>query len=45
MVGIEQLQLALVTHDKWGAKEKSRDVQDLIDSHLVKAFLPGRFTK
>jgi hypothetical protein len=45
VVGIEQLQLALVTHDKWGAKEKSRDVQDLIDSHLVKAFLPGRFTK
>lgn len=42
VVGIEQLHLALAGYDKWGAREKSRDVQYLIDSHLVEAFLPAK---
>lgn len=41
VVGIEQLQLAFEKYEQWGAKKKSEDVQNLIDSHLVKAFVPG----
>jgi hypothetical protein len=41
VVGIEQLQLAIDKYDQWGARKKSQNVQDLIDSHLVNSFLPG----
>lgn len=44
VVGIEQLQSALHKYEKWGAKKKSQDVQFLIDSHVVNAFLPGSTT-